>query len=225
MAENANSVLVAYGSETGNSWIAASELSRELYLKRFDVNLKKANDVITELNRYGHIIFITSTTGQGDPPKNFIKFWEFLLPQQRLQRTHNEKAVDWGKIKFSVFGLGDSRYPEFNVVARRLQHQLCALGCVEFYRMGLGDDQHDFGYEGEFDPWLENVLNVLCRIRNKTNPGFELDELPRDVLTTPAYTVIKINKQTHIKTEEQRTNIFITLKKLFIDLCKYKKSR
>lgn len=28
------------------------------------------------------------------------------------------------------------------------------LGAKLFHKVGLGDYQHDFGYEGEFDPWL-----------------------------------------------------------------------
>jgi len=27
------------------------------------------------------------------------------------------------------------------------------LGASLFHKVGLGDSQHDFGYEAEFDPW------------------------------------------------------------------------
>ena len=39
------------------------------------------------------------------------------------------------------------------------------LGANLFHKVGLGDYQHDFEYEGEFDPWLcsmwENLNKVL----------------------------------------------------------------
>ena len=57
-------------------------------------------------------------------------------------------------LKFSVFGLGDSSYALFNAMAKKLAQRLMDLGATLFHKVGLGDYQHDFGYEGEFDPWL-----------------------------------------------------------------------
>ena len=46
---------------------------------------------------------------------------------------------------YAVFGLGDRRYREFNYAARKLHARLQTLGAQPFVRLGLGDDQHDFG--------------------------------------------------------------------------------
>lgn len=64
-------------------------------------------------------------------------------------------------------------------------------------RFGLGDEQHDFGYEGEFDPWLEKLFELIdtnafpdiqrLQIRNAMNenvdiiiinPDFIVKEIP-----------------------------------------------
>lgn len=39
-------------------------------------------------------------------------------------------------------------------MAKKFTQRLLDLGATLFHQVGLGDYQHDFGYEGEFDPWL-----------------------------------------------------------------------
>ena len=56
------------------------------------------------------VIFIVATTGEGEPPFTMKNSWNFLLrkdlPKNSLQ-----------KLKFTVFGLGDSKYEYFNAMA------------------------------------------------------------------------------------------------------------
>ncbi|KFH10726.1 flavodoxin domain-containing protein [Toxoplasma gondii MAS] len=103
------------------------------------------------------VVFVVSTTGYGEMPENAQKFWRLLLkaslPSDFLS-----------SLKFAVFGLGDRLYKQFNFAARKLQMRLKQLGAQEVYRIGLGDDQHDFGYEGEFDPWLSGLLPSLVSL-------------------------------------------------------------
>ncbi|KEP65724.1 UNVERIFIED_CONTAM: flavodoxin domain-containing protein [Hammondia hammondi] len=103
------------------------------------------------------VVFVVSTTGYGEMPENAQKFWRLLLkaslPSDFLS-----------SLKFAVFGLGDRLYRQFNFAARKLQMRLKQLGAQEVYRIGLGDDQHDFGYEGEFDPWLSGLLPSLLSL-------------------------------------------------------------
>ena len=64
-------------------------------------------------------------------------------------------------MKFTVFGLGDSTYEKFNAMAKKLTQRLLDLGATLFHKVGLGDYQHDFEYEGEFDPWLKQLWTQL----------------------------------------------------------------
>ncbi len=93
------------------------------------------------------VIFVVATTGEGEPPETMLKTWKFLLradlPANSLQKVH-----------FTVFGLGDSSYTLFNAMAKKLTSRMLQLGAKLFHKVGLGDFQHDFGFEGEFDPWL-----------------------------------------------------------------------
>jgi sulfite reductase alpha subunit-like flavoprotein len=59
------------------------------------------------------IIFLISTTGDGEPPDSLVKLWEELLNKSLPKELFT--------FKFSVFGFGDSKYGDhFNAMARKL---------------------------------------------------------------------------------------------------------
>jgi sulfite reductase alpha subunit-like flavoprotein len=92
--------------------------------------------------------------GYGEPPTSMKKFWSFLLRKD----LPNDSL---SSLNYTIFGLGDRSYEKFNQVAIVLNKRLESLGADLFYPVGLGDDQQDFGYETEFDPWCEELINVL----------------------------------------------------------------
>ncbi|CAG9763747.1 unnamed protein product [Ceutorhynchus assimilis] len=63
--------------------------------------------------------------------------------------------------RFAILGLGDSSYAKFNFVAKRLFKRLQQLGAEPLVPLGLGDDQHDLGYDAVADPWLDNLWKKL----------------------------------------------------------------
>ncbi|XP_075226577.1 NADPH-dependent diflavin oxidoreductase 1 isoform X2 [Lycorma delicatula] len=112
---------------------------------------------ITELLFERLVIFVCSTTGQGDQPDNMKKFWKFLLrknlPSNSLQN-----------VKFGVLGLGDSSYVKFNHVGKKLYRRLLNLGGQPICDLGLADDQHDLGADALIDPWINSLWNILLKI-------------------------------------------------------------
>ena len=93
------------------------------------------------------VVFIIATTGDGDPPSNMVNAWRFLLRKDLPPGSLSS-------LRFTVFGLGDSAYDKFNAMAKKLTQRLLDLGAHLFHKVGLGDYQHDFEYEGEYDPWM-----------------------------------------------------------------------
>jgi sulfite reductase alpha subunit-like flavoprotein len=59
-------------------------------------------------------LFVLSTTGDGEEPDNMRNFWRFLLRKSL-------PAASLSALRYGIFGLGDSSYPKFNAVARRLE--------------------------------------------------------------------------------------------------------
>jgi sulfite reductase alpha subunit-like flavoprotein len=60
-------------------------------------------------------------------------------------------------IQFTVLGLGDSSYPKFNFVAKKLHRRLLQLGAVEIHERGLADDQSENGVDDCLIPWLDGL--------------------------------------------------------------------
>ena len=58
-------------------------------------------------------------------------------------------------------GLGDSSYIKFNFAAKRLNKRLLQLGGQILISLGLGDDQHDLGYDAVADAWIESLWASL----------------------------------------------------------------
>lgn len=148
-------ILILYGSQTGTAKFAAEELERELFKNKFSAKVSEMDAYnLLNLPEEQFIILIISTTGYGEFPTNAKSFWNFLmrkdLPGDSLEQ-----------VSYSLFGLGDSAYEKFNQCAKLLNSRLAKLSANLFHPVALGDDQHDFGYEAEFDPWVQSIIEEL----------------------------------------------------------------
>ncbi len=65
-------------------------------------------------------------------------FWKLLL-QKNLKNDFLKN------IKFAVFGLGDSSYPKFCLVGKKLYRRLLQLGGDSIIERGDADDQSNNG--------------------------------------------------------------------------------
>ncbi|KAI1377665.1 riboflavin synthase domain-like protein [Hypoxylon crocopeplum] len=173
-------MLILYGSETGNSQDLAGDLERLAERLHFETLVCEMNDIdLNSLLRYPLIVFVISTTGQGEVPQNALKFWKSLL-RKRLPPNC------LGPIKFTTFGLGDSSYSKYNWAARKLHKRLEQLGATEFYPRGEADERHDDGIDGTFLPWSLSLRSHLL----KEYPLPEgLSPIPLDVQLPPKFTI------------------------------------
>jgi sulfite reductase alpha subunit-like flavoprotein len=156
---------VLYGSQTGCAQECAERISRELKRRHFSVKLSALDrfdyenalffNTTSTTNKHYYAIFVVSTTGQGDEPDNMRHFWRYLMRKNlRLSLKH---------LRFSVLGLGDSSYPKFNFVCKKLHRRLLQLGAVEFCARGLADDQDTNGVDDTLVPWMDSMLTSLLK--------------------------------------------------------------
>lgn len=146
-------MLVLYGSETGTAEEMAERVANIASKKGMhgEVVLKAMNESsLTELTQTKVAIFICSTTGNGEAPRNMQHFWRELL-----QRNLSSDCL--AGLKFAVFGLGDSSYEKFCVVGKRLHRRMLALGATAMIERVDGDEQHPHGLDGAFLPWLTTL--------------------------------------------------------------------
>ncbi|KAI9440511.1 sulfite reductase subunit beta [Lactarius indigo] len=109
-----------------------------------------------------HVLFVTSTAGQGEPPQNGRKFFKLL----NAAVATGAKPLE--KLKYSVFGMGDSHYwprPEdahyYNRPGKELDARLSVLGGERIAELGLGDDQDADGAETGYKVWEPSVWKAL----------------------------------------------------------------
>ncbi|KAI0186193.1 hypothetical protein EV127DRAFT_185979 [Xylaria flabelliformis] len=185
-------ILILYGSETGNGEEAASDIERMARRLHFKTLLEEMDDVeLRDLLQYSLVIFVISTTGQGDLPKNARKFWKSLL-RKRLP------ANCLSQVNFTTFGLGDSSYFQYNWAARKLHKRLEQLGAVEFLPRGEADERHEDGVDGTFLPWCL-TLQTYLETNYPLPPG--VSPIPPDVQLPPKFT-IELSKQ-HVAMDEK----------------------
>lgn len=161
-----NELLILYASQTGNAMDAAERLGREAERRGCPTVSILSMDEIhpSDLPNRETIIFVVSTTGQGDNPDSMKGFWRFLL-QKNLTK-------DWLKgVYCAVFGLGDSSYQKYNFAAKKLDKRLSSLGAMAIIERGLGDDQHPSGYEGALDPWMSSLWHMLYQRNHRLLPN------------------------------------------------------
>ncbi|XP_068430284.1 NADPH-dependent diflavin oxidoreductase 1 isoform X2 [Clinocottus analis] len=142
------SLLVLFGSQTGTAQDTAQRIARQAQRRQLQVRvLPLDNYNVANLISESLVVFVCSTTGQGDPPDNMKIFWRFVF--KRSLPVGSLSCLDC-----AILGLGDSSYPKFNFVAKKLHKRLLQLGASMLLPVGLADDQHDLGSDAVIDPWL-----------------------------------------------------------------------
>lgn len=76
------------------------------------------------LPREKFVVFVVSTTGQGDPPDSMKSFWRYLL--------RRDLSSQWLEgVRYAAFGLGDSGYQKYNFPAKKLDQRILGLGAEQ----------------------------------------------------------------------------------------------
>ena len=100
------------------------------------------------------VLFVVSTTGQGDPPDNTRSFWRAL----RLS-----KDPTWLKnTRYAVLGLGDTNYDNFCVIGKKMDAKMAELGAVRIAPLGCADD--GIGLETVVEPWKVTLMAGLAKV-------------------------------------------------------------
>jgi sulfite reductase alpha subunit-like flavoprotein len=99
------SLLVLFGTQTGTAQDIAERIARDAALRGFAVNLAgldKYEAACLPSEKHDIVVFVMSTTGDGDVPESARSFWQTLL--------RRDLPLDWlSSLRFTVFGCGDSR--------------------------------------------------------------------------------------------------------------------
>ncbi|XP_062815195.1 NADPH-dependent diflavin oxidoreductase 1 isoform X2 [Anolis carolinensis] len=172
-------MLVLFGSQTGTAQDAAERVGREAKRHRFQCKVEALDDYsVASLIHEPLVVFVCATTGQGDPPDNMKNFWRFIFRK-------NLPPSSLCQMDYAVLGLGDSSYPKFNFVAKKLHKRLLQLGGHPLTPVALGDDRHDLGPDAVIDPWLLDLWGKVLAL-HPLPPGLQI--ISPETILPPKFT-------------------------------------
>lgn len=116
--------LVVYASQTGFAAELAQQTAQSLQSASMPVRLCEMGQIDGPMLVAAEgVLFIVSTTGEGDAPDAAAGF---------IRQTMNQ-ALDLSKLHFGLLALGDSDYADFCGFGRRLEHWLRACGAQAWF--------------------------------------------------------------------------------------------
>ena len=147
--EGPGSLLVLYGSQTGNAQSVAARLGRVAEAAGFGAHVLPMDSwALVDSTTYRRLAVVTSTTGDGEFPDHARAFWAHLstLP-----------AGAWAGLEYAVLGLGDRSYPEFCRAGREFDRRLEELGATRV----LPRVDADADFEGAASAWIRRLVERM----------------------------------------------------------------
>ena len=146
---NGESVLILYGTVTGNSEALAKKLAEALRPTGLTARVRDMAhcqpNVLKQTNR---VLVVASTYGDGEPPDDAAPFWDAVV---------HGNSLDLRGVKYSVLALGNTTYDHFCKCGRELDAALERHGAVRLYpRVDC-----DVDYDDPAGRWIEGVLANL----------------------------------------------------------------
>lgn len=141
---------VLYGTDSGNAEGVADAAKKAAAKTGFAARIVDMADTApAEMAKAEHLLVITSTWGEGDPPERAASFYQALMA---------DDAPRFDGVPFSVLALGDSSYVNFCETGRQIDARLEALGG----RRTAPRVDCDLDYEGPAAAWTKDALKELA---------------------------------------------------------------
>lgn len=164
---------IVYGSHTGNGRRVAESLAARLSSLGIHARRLRAGEYpLRELAQERRLFVVMSTHGDGDPPDDARAFCEFLF---------GRRAPRLPSLEFAVLALGDTSYPRYCEIGRRVDERLVELGATRLYDRA----DCDVDFETTAAAWSARAVELLQQIQPVGAP--ERIAVLRPVAVPPAW--------------------------------------
>lgn len=144
------SVTILVATQTGNAQQVADQLKQALQARGIEATLTNASDCkVKALSKLSHLVIVSSTYGEGEPPDTAAAFYKGLL---------SDKAPQLPELNYAVFGLGDSSYEKFCQTAIDFDERLNSLGATRL----IDRVEADVEYQTAAKNWIETLTETLA---------------------------------------------------------------
>ncbi len=151
-ADAPRAATIVYGSHTGNGRRISEALGERLLARGLRVRVLRAGEYATkDLARERRLFVVMSTHGDGDPPDDARPLVDFLF---------GRRAPQLPSLEFAVLALGDSSYPKYCEIGRRVDERLAELGGKRLFERVDCDVDFDApaaGWQSQLGDWAERL--------------------------------------------------------------------
>lgn len=164
---------IVYGSHTGNGRRVTESLATRLSAIGIHARLLRAGEYpMRELAQERRLFVVMSTHGDGDPPDDARAFCEFLF---------GRRAPRLPSLEFAVLALGDTSYPRYCEIGRRIDERLAELGATRLYDR----TDCDVDFEAPAAAWSASAMELLQQLSPAAVP--DRIAILRPVAATPIW--------------------------------------
>ncbi|WP_185826777.1 flavodoxin domain-containing protein [Shewanella canadensis] len=144
-----DTLTILFASQTGNSKHLAYQLKASCDANSLPVRIASMADYDTDnLQRESHLIIVTSTYGEGEPPESAEGFYHTLFA---------DNAPQLPDLSYSILALGDTSYRFFCKTGIDFDERLSELGAQRLHERA----ECDVDYDAMADTWITSVIKVL----------------------------------------------------------------
>ena len=141
---------ILYGSQSGNCEVLSKDLKKYAATQGFEAKIEELDSIsLADIAPLQHVLIVCSTFGEGEPPDNTKNFYESVMD------------VDSGitlpsTVNYSVCGLGDSSYAQFNQCAIDIDRRFAEMGATPCHKMVACDT----AFEDDYADWKAEVFGT-----------------------------------------------------------------